>query len=84
MPDGSVNTKDWYDVKPSMTMLDFPNLPYFIDGEVTITENLAICEYICAKWSPDLLGKDLEARGLVNMLAGVTADFRKEFSGKCY
>jgi glutathione S-transferase len=82
--DGSVDGSDWFGVKPSMTMLDFPNLPYFIDGDVTLSENLAICEYICAKWCPDLLGKDLEARGLVNMLAGVFADFRREFTGECY
>lgn len=38
--------------------LDFPNLPYFIDGDYKITETLAIHAYIAEKWNPELLGKD--------------------------
>ena len=83
MPDGTFDGGEWSSVKPTMP-LDFPNLPYFIDGEVKLTENLAILEYICSKWKPELLGKDLEARGLVNMLAGVFAPLRMEISIPCY
>ena len=43
--------------------LDFPSLPYFIDGEVKLTEPLAIHQYIAAKWKPELLGaEDAAAR----------------------
>jgi glutathione S-transferase len=83
MPDGTFSTEEWTSIKATMP-LDFPNLPYFIDGEVKLTENFAIYEYICAKWNPDLLGKDLEARGLVNMLAGVFAPLRKGVGMPCY
>lgn len=82
-PDGTFSGDEWTSVKPTMP-LDFPNLPYFIDGEVKLTENFAIFEYICAKWNPDLLGKDLEARGLVNMLAGVFAPLRHGIYMPCY
>ena len=46
--------------------LDFPNLPYFIDGEVAITESLAIHIYIADKWKPELLGTTPEQRAFVN------------------
>lgn len=29
--------------------LDFPNLPYLIDGDLKMTESQAICFYICQK-----------------------------------
>ena len=34
----------------------FANLPYLIDGDFKITETLAVQQYICAKWKPELLG----------------------------
>ena len=83
LADGTESKEEWTSVKASMPM-DFPNLPYFIDGETKITESYAIMEYICAKWNPDLLGKDLEARGLVNMLAGIIGPLRLSFAMPCY
>ena len=34
----------------------FPNLPYLIDGDFTLTETAAIMKYISHKWKPELLG----------------------------
>ena len=48
----------WTDVKFTLG-LDFPNLPYFFDGELNLTETAAIMKYIAHKWAPELLGKDL-------------------------
>ena len=42
--------------------LDFPNLPYLIDGDVALTETIAIHKYIASKWGPQLLGRDVTER----------------------
>ena len=47
----------WVNVKDTLN-LQFPNLPYFIDGEMRLTETNAIMKYIAAKWDPELLGTD--------------------------
>ena len=47
--------EEWLKDKYSLG-LDFPNLPYFIDGDVRITETVAIHKYIAGKWGPELLG----------------------------
>ncbi len=36
--------------------LDYPNLPYLIDGPVKMCESMAILRYVAEKWRPDLLG----------------------------
>ena len=45
----------WLSVKPTLGF-DFPNLPYFIDGDFKLTESAAIFKYICHKWAKELLG----------------------------
>ena len=41
--------------------LDFPNLPYLLDGEYNLTESTAIQKYIIRKWgNRDLLGKNAQ------------------------
>merc|ERR1711871_1626278 len=57
----------WFDVKESIG-LDFPNLPYFIDGEVNLTETRAIMKYICHKWRPELLGTTSKEVGQSEMV----------------
>ena len=51
----------WLDQKGQLG-LDFPNLPYFIDEEVKITEHMAIHQYIADKYMPELLGRTLEEK----------------------
>ena len=43
--------QSWLDVKFTLG-LDFPNLPYFIDGDYSMTESAAIMKYIAKKWAP--------------------------------
>ena len=38
----------WFDVKFTLG-LDFPNLPYLIDGDVKLTQTISILHYLCAK-----------------------------------
>ncbi len=40
--------------------LEFPNLPYLIDGDFKMTESLAIHRYLADKYMPELLGADAQ------------------------
>jgi len=52
-----VNNPQEWGAQDKMTLgLDFPNLPYIIDGDFSMTESKAITYYICDKWAPQLLG----------------------------
>lgn len=62
-PDGS----SWFGVKNSLG-LAFPNIPYLIDGDIKLTENIAIHQYIAQAYNPVLAGKSLKDRGRVYML----------------
>lgn len=64
--------------------LDFPNLPYFIDGDLHLTETLAIHIYIADKWKPELLGSTPEERAFVNMLTGPLLDIKLGTTIPCY
>jgi glutathione S-transferase len=39
------DTSSWFNVKPTLG-LDFPNIPYLIDGDLKLTETLAIHRYL--------------------------------------
>lgn len=45
--------------------LDFPNLPYLINGDFKLTESMAIANYIIRKSKPELLGKTIEDQAKV-------------------
>nr|CAB3251159.1 glutathione S-transferase Mu 3-like [Phallusia mammillata] len=70
----------WNDVKPTIG-LDFPNLPYLIDGKVMITESWAIMKHIAR--NHDLLPAKGEEH-ITDMAEGVVGDFRKSFTTICY
>ena len=57
----------WFNVKPTMPHT-FPNLPYLIDGEFTLTETAAIMKYIAHKWKPELLGSTSAEYATAEML----------------
>lgn len=73
----------WLDQRFSMG-LDFPNLPYFIDGDTRLTEHMAIHKYVADKWMPSLLGCSLYEKAHVDMLAGVIWDLKKSATMGCY
>ena len=43
--------QEWYDQKYKLD-LPFPNLPYYIDGDVKLTESKSIMKYIAKKYNP--------------------------------
>jgi glutathione S-transferase len=60
--------------------LKFPNLPYLIDGDIKVTESLAILKYLAKKYRPELLGKNTEDYALVETWIGVGNDVQAAFS----
>lgn len=52
--------------------LDFPNLPYIVDGEYNLTESSAIQRYIINKWGKtELLGKTLQDNAQVESILSI-------------
>jgi len=62
--------------------LDFPNLPYLIDGDIKITQSNACYRYIANK--AGLYGKTDKDRAYVDMLADQVMDFRNAVVRVCY
>jgi glutathione S-transferase len=74
----------WLSVKPTLG-LDFPNLPYLIDGDLKITESHAMIRYIANKYGGDgFTGKDAKDKAQVDMLMGVVSDIKSAATGHCY
>jgi glutathione S-transferase len=65
--------------------MPFPNLPYFCDTDgFKLSEHMAIHMYIADKWNPDLLGRNSEEKGTVDMLQGVIKDVKMALTKPCY
>ncbi|XP_048354821.1 glutathione S-transferase 2-like [Sphaerodactylus townsendi] len=62
--------------------LDFPNLPYLIDGETKITQSNAILRYIGRKHN--MCGESEEELIRVDMFENHIMDFRVAFARICY
>ena len=72
---------EWNRVKSSLG-LDFPNLPYYIEGDFKLTESLALLKHIGGK--NDLLPESGREKTYCNMLEGVVNDLRMRFAMVCY
>ena len=65
--------------------LDFPNLPFYIDEDVKLTETLAIMNYISLKYKPaSMLGKTDKDRATVSMLSYVLMELGACATKPCY
>jgi len=71
----------WLDVKFEKG-LDFPNLPYYIDGDVKMTQTHGIMRYIGRKH--DLCGKTDAEKWKLDMLTEQCMDFRNGWVRLCY
>jgi len=71
----------WFGIKHDLG-LDFPNLPYYKDGEISITQSNAILRYIARK--NDMCGKTEQEKVWVDMMADEAMDFRNGWVRLCY
>lgn len=72
--------QEWFKVKFDLGY-DFPNLPYFNDDKIKITETCSIHKYLADEYMPELLGKD---RSSVNMLSGAFNELKQGLMVPCY
>ena len=75
------DSSSWTSVKFTLG-LDFPNLPYFIDGDVKLTQSNAILRYIARKNHLD--GNTEKEICRIDMMENELMDFRTGFVTLCY
>jgi len=66
----------WFNVKFNLGF-DFPNLPYYIDKDVKLTQNIAIIRYIARKHN--LMGTTEQEKARVDLMECQISDFRNEY-----
>ncbi|XP_074971374.1 glutathione S-transferase 2 isoform X2 [Phalacrocorax aristotelis] len=80
-PAPDFDPSDWTNEKEKLG-LDFPNLPYLIDGPTKLTQSNAILRYIARKHN---MGGETEEEMLrVDMLENQIMDLRMSFVRLCY
>jgi len=55
---GEFNRETWFEKEKFHMGLDFPNLPYWVDGDVKMTESKAILRHLARVNDPTLMGKN--------------------------
>ncbi len=76
-----VKTEEWTSVKYEMG-LDFPNLPYYIDGSVKLSQTMAILRYLGNKHG--LTPAKGEEMTRADLAAEQVTDLRNRFVMLCY
>lgn len=66
----------WFNVKETLG-LDFPNLPYLVDGDVKISQSNAILRYLARKFKMDVETEEQRIR--LDVLENQAMDFRNGF-----
>ena len=71
----------WFEEKFDLG-LDFPNIPYYMDGDVKLTESLAIIKFIARKNGlAPVTESEIEK---CEMVEGVATGLRQQFGLMCY
>ncbi|KAM6311272.1 glutathione S-transferase 2-like [Podargus strigoides] len=80
-PAPDFDPSDWTKEKEKLG-LDFPNLPYLIDGPIKLTQSNAILRYIARKHK--MCGETEEEVTRVDLLENQIMDLRMSFARLCY
>jgi len=80
-PAPEYSRESWFSVKFTLG-LGFPNLPYYIDDKVKLTETNAIFRYLARKYK--LYGDDEVTQANVDLVLETTMDLRNGFVRLCY
>ncbi|CAM9833809.1 unnamed protein product [Bubo scandiacus] len=80
-PAPDFDPSDWTNEKEKLG-LDFPNLPYLIDGPTTLTRSNAILRYIARKHNVG--GETEEELWRVDVLQNQLVDLSRSFAQLCY
>jgi len=72
---------EWMEYKPTLGF-DFPNLPFYQDNDVKITQSRAIIKHLGRKLN--LCGSTLKGQAEIDMLLDVVADYTTMMTGLCY
>ncbi|XP_054163616.1 glutathione S-transferase 2-like [Oppia nitens] len=80
-PKPDIDQSEWLNEKYSLG-LPFPNLPYYIDGDIKITQSLAIIRYLGRKH--DLMGNTEEEENRISLVEQQLKDNNNGFTKICY
>ena len=69
----------WYKEKFTLG-LDFPNLPYWVEGDLKLTQTLAILKYLARNYG--LIASDVVTLAKQEMLEQQLVDYRMDFVGR--
>lgn len=73
----------WFGVKFTLG-LQFPNLPYIINGETKITEAVAVTKYVVNRYASMLAGTTPEETAQLDMLFSLIAELKNSVVMTCY
>ena len=62
--------------------LDFPNMPYYINGDVKLTQSTTILRYLGKKYN--MMGKNDEEYAFIDMLLETSMDIRLNLAIPAY
>ena len=72
---------EWLEMKHSLGF-DFPNLPYYQEGELRLTQSQAILRHLARKF--ELEGRDEAARARADMVTDQLYEVRGKLHGLCF
>jgi len=74
--------RDQWEADKAKLNLEFPNLPYYIDGDLAITESSAIINHLARKHG--LAGSSEKDYVRLDVASGIMQDIGREFGVMCY